>query len=115
MHTWRIHRAQNRDRLAVHFRDFHDDLWVTNVGAEGFVELLLALLRSEPANMNAAGKRNIDTAVSVDTHGLISKFRQFGVGNLKLVARAKQVRGTTLVATVRLHFVGQGRRRNLSG
>ncbi len=65
--------------------------------------------------MNAAGERDIDTAVSVDTHGLIGEFRQFRVGNLKLVARAKQVRGMILVAAFGLHFVGHGRRRNLSG
>ncbi len=89
--TRRIHSAQHRDWLAAHLRDVDNNLWVPNVLAQNFVQLLLGLLYGQTSYMDRSGQRHRDIALAVNANRLIVDVGQFRGGDVQLVVRSQQI------------------------
>src|SRR6266436_2244043 len=101
VNTRRVYGTQDRHGLASHLRYGHDSLRVTNVRAQYFVELLLGLLHSQPANMDAPRWRHLYVAVAVDADWFVRHLSQFRPGNIQRVIRSQQISGAYLIVALR--------------
>src|SRR5277367_472666 len=90
-HSRGANRANHRDRLGMHSRNIHRDIRLNIKSFELLLQQRLGLMRSQPANMETAEKRQIHLARSVNMKELVRDLLRLQAPNRNFIARRQRI------------------------